>query len=144
MGDYGVRDSTCRGLQPEMWPHWGLRNHAVPEVVSHEETVPVRGAKFAWDIMQSAMVSHGEAVRKQKTDLEDTPKALAQISQRFGLGETWKGWLVFGDTWNDVEMLKWAEWSVCPSNAKDPRAKESAKEISGLTNDQAQSLLKKC
>ena len=62
--------------------------------------------------------------------------ALAQIGERFGLGADGRGWMAFGDTTNDIEMLKWAEWSVCPANAKNDRAKKAAKEVSALTNSQ--------
>lgn len=64
-------------------------------------------------------------------------RALAQISERCGLGTDGRGWLAFGDTTNDLEMLEWAEWSVCPANAKAARAKEIANEVSELTNDEA-------
>ena len=63
--------------------------------------------------------------------------ALAQIGAQCGLGADGKGWLAFGDTTNDLEMLEWAEWSVCPANAKNIRAKRAAKEVSPFTNDEA-------
>ena len=53
------------------------------------------------------------------------------------MGKEGKGWLAFGDAWNDIEMLRWAERSVCPANAKNADARASAKEVSSLTNDEA-------
>lgn len=61
---------------------------------------------------------------------------LAQLSDQFGLGQEGTGWMAFGDTTNDLEMLQWAEWSVAPRNAKNPKAKETAKEVSEFTNDE--------
>eukprot|EP00747_Dinoflagellata_sp_TGD_P167548 gnl/TRDRNA2_/TRDRNA2_192144_c0_seq1.p1 gnl/TRDRNA2_/TRDRNA2_192144_c0~~gnl/TRDRNA2_/TRDRNA2_192144_c0_seq1.p1 ORF type:complete len:317 (-),score=69.63 gnl/TRDRNA2_/TRDRNA2_192144_c0_seq1:65-1015(-) len=46
-----------------------------------------------------------------------------------------KGWCAFGDNWNDLEMLAWAEWSVAAANGIQT-AKEAAKEMSSLTNDE--------
>lgn len=60
---------------------------------------------------------------------------LAQLSEQFGLGQEGDGWMVFGDTTNDLEMLRWAEWSIAPANAKGT-AKECANEVSEFTNDE--------
>jgi hypothetical protein len=62
--------------------------------------------------------------------------ALAQLGDQFGMGQEGKGWMAFGDTTNDLEMLGWAEWSIAPANAKNPKAKEAAKEVSEFTNDE--------
>lgn len=63
--------------------------------------------------------------------------ALAQIGERIGLGADGRGWMAFGDGWNDLDMLRWAEWSICPANTKDFRARRAAKEVSSLKNDEA-------
>ena len=78
---------------------------------------------------------------------------LANVNKAFGLRQlatlksnkvNWenasngKGWITFGDNWNDLEMLEWSELSVCPSNSpKDKGALEAAKVISKLDNDQS-------
>merc|ERR1711904_123678 len=63
--------------------------------------------------------------------------ALEQICNSLGWDQDGRGWMVFGDDVNDLEVLRWAEWSVSPKNAKDERAKAAAKEVSPLTNDEA-------
>ena len=41
----------------------------------------------------------------------------------------------FGDAENDLGMLDWARYSVCPSNGRPP-AKERAAFVSRLSNDE--------
>ena len=58
------------------------------------------------------------------------------VCRALGWPEDGSGWITFGDSWNDIEMLQWSEASVAPSNATDKGARASAKTISRLDNDQ--------
>lgn len=91
-----------------------------------------------WQTMKGGWnLDHGNTGSVVLQPVRDKQRALAQIGELLGLGSDGKGWMVFGDTTNDLGMLRWAEWSVAPANAKNTKAKEAAKEVSGLTNDQA-------
>jgi hydroxymethylpyrimidine pyrophosphatase-like HAD family hydrolase len=59
---------------------------------------------------------------------------LGQVSARLGWAPDGRGWLAFGDNWNDVEMLRWAARSVAPANAKHEGALEAAKSFHPRSN----------